>query len=110
MPALLSSSNGLTDVQVQAEVMMRVDSFYMVWMAALMLFGLHLLLVGVLAYRSGHVPRALGVLLVIAGVGYAYDTVGTLMVQDAPIISTFTFVGEFLLALWLLVRGSRLTV
>jgi len=108
-PTLLTSPGGLTEAQVEAEVMMRIDSFDTVWMAGLMLFGLHLLLVGTLAFSSGYVPRALGVLLVIAGVGYAYDTVGTLLVQDAPTVSTVTFLGEFLLALWLVVRGPRLT-
>jgi hypothetical protein len=79
-------------------------------MAALILFGVHLALLGHLAYVSGFVPRALGVLLVIAGAGYAFDSFVTVFASGAPFPdSTVTFLGEFLLGVWLLVRGHRLT-
>jgi Domain of unknown function (DUF4386) len=37
-------------------------------------FGLHLFLIGYLAYRAGYVPRVLGFLLAISGLGYATDS------------------------------------
>jgi hypothetical protein len=46
-----------------------VDAYYTVWHVGLILFGVHLLLVGVLAYRSGFMPKVFGILLVIAGLG-----------------------------------------
>ena len=79
--------------------------------AGLLLFGLHLLIVGCLAYRSGYVPRVLGVLLAVAGLGYVVDSIGAILFQGSwTDVSSFTFIGEFLLALWLVVRGRRLTV
>jgi hypothetical protein len=63
----------------------------------LILFGVHLLLIGHLAHRSGFMPKIFGVLLVIAGLGYLVDGFGAVLVQDYAIsIGQFTFVGEWL--------------
>ena len=78
--------------------------------AGLVLFGAHLVLIGYLAYRSGYMPRILGVLLVVAGLGYVFDSVGFVLSESPLEVSTVTFVGEFLLCLWLLIRGRRMTV
>ncbi len=95
--------------QLQAHALLGINSFGDVWRAGLFLFGVHLLIIGYLAYRSGYVPRLLGVLLALAGLGYVVDTVGTLISDGAWVdVSLFTFIGEFLLALWLVIRGRRL--
>ena len=47
-------------------------------------------------------------LLVIAGAGYAFDTVAAVLGLELSPVSAFTFLGELLLALWLLVAGRRL--
>jgi len=97
--------------QVQAQAMLKVDAYHEIWSAALILFGAHLLLEGYLALRSGYVPRILGVLIGLAGAGYVFDSFGSLLSPGSSVtISAVTFVGEFLLALWLVFRGSRLTV
>jgi hypothetical protein len=97
--------------QLQAQALLGINAFGDVWAAGLFLFGIHLLIIGYLAYRSGYVPRLLGVLLAIAGLGYVVDTVGTLLSDDSWVdVSLFTFIGEFLLALWLVIRGRRLTI
>ena len=76
----------------------------------MLLFGLHLFLVGCLAHRSGFVPRLLAVLVCLAGAGYAFDSVaGVLSNGAAPAVATVTFLGELLLGLWLLARGRRLS-
>ncbi|MFJ2239319.1 DUF4386 family protein [Streptomyces sp. NPDC087859] len=49
---------------------------YGIWNAGLIFFGIHLLL-GLLAFRSDYVPRVLGVLLALAGLGYLVDSLGT---------------------------------
>lgn len=97
--------------QRDALVLAEVDAFYDVWDAGLLLFGLHLLVIAYLAYRSGFVPRWLGVLLAIAGTGYALDSVAAVMSGGSwPAISTFTFLGEPLLAFWLVLRGRHLVL
>jgi hypothetical protein len=93
--------------QLQAQVMLKVEAFDHLWMAALLLFGAHLALLGYLAYRSGYVPRLIGVLLVVSGAGYAFDTFSSVLSADPMVISTVTFLGEFLLAVWLTARSGR---
>ena len=95
--------------QVNAQAMLGITAFNDIWYAGLFLFGLHLLLIGYLAYRSGYVPRLLGVLLAIAGLGYAADSLAAVLSQGTwTDISSFTFLGEFLLALWLVIRARRI--
>ena len=93
--------------QLQAQVMVKLEAFDHTWMAALLLFGAHLALLGYLAYRSGCVPRLIGILLVVSGAGYAFDTFSSVLSADPMVISTFTFLGEFLLAVWLVIRSGR---
>jgi hypothetical protein len=96
--------------QLQAQALSGIHSFGEVFGAGLLLFGLHLLVVGCLAYRSGYVPRVIGVLLAVAGLGYVVDSVAAILFRGSwTDVSSFTFIGEFLLALWLVVRSSRVT-
>jgi len=76
----------------------------------LILFGIHLAIVGYLAYVSGYVPKLLGVLLVIAGAGYVFDSLASTVLASPPgSVATVTFLGELLLALWLVARGRRVS-
>lgn len=114
IPDLLNSEGSsavFTAEELQGQVLLKTTTFDDIWMAGLILFGVHLLLVGYLAYKSGYVPRVLGVLLVIAGAGYAFDSLVTVLSGGSPFaISTVTFLGEFLLGLWLLIRGRRISL
>ena len=95
--------------QVNAQAMLGITAFNDIWYVGQFLFGLHLLLIGYLAYRSGYVPRVLGALLAISGLGYATDSLGAVLSQGTwTDISSFTFLGEFLLALWLVIRARRI--
>jgi hypothetical protein len=110
IPGLLRGAlKAFTPEQLQAQALLKVDAFNDIWFAGLILFAAHLVLVGYLAYRSGYVPRLLGALIVVAGLGYAFDSIGTVLSESPPAISAVTFVGEFLLGVWLLLRGRRLT-
>jgi hypothetical protein len=93
--------------QLHAQALLRADAYHDIWMGGLVLFGVHLLLIGYLAFRSGYVPKILGVLLAVAGFGYVFDSVGAVLSESAPVISTVTFLGEFLLGIWLVVRSRR---
>jgi hypothetical protein len=97
--------------QVNAQALLGVLAYKDIWYVSQFLFGLHLLVIGYLAYRSGYVPRLLGALLAIAGLGYAADSIGTILSSGSwTDISSFTFLGEFLLALWLVIRARRIAV
>jgi hypothetical protein len=95
--------------QVHAQAMLGITAFNDIWYVGQFIFGAHLLLIGYLAYRSGYIPRVLGALLVIAGTGYAIDSLGAVLTQGSwTDVSSFTFLGEFLLAIWLVIRARRI--
>jgi uncharacterized protein DUF4386 len=89
-------------------VMASIASFDNGWDIMLAIFGLHLLVLGYLLFRSADFPRFLGVLVVIAGAGYLADTFTLILVPDfAFTFSVYTFVGEALLIVWLFYRAIK---
>lgn len=79
--------------------------------AAEILWGLWLLPLGILAYRSRFMPRFLGIWLVINGFAYiASSFAGLLFPQYEEMVSNFLFpalFGELAFMLWLVIRGAR---
>ena len=72
---------------------------------AYIFYGLWLFPLGYLVFKSGYMPRILGVLLIIAGFGYLNDFFKFFLFPNLPPIGQFTFIGELLLVLWLLIKG-----
>jgi Domain of unknown function (DUF4386) len=106
-----TSRQGSGAARVHAQALSDINRFTDIWHAGLILFGLYLLVIAWLAWRSGYVPRLLSVLVAIAGLGYIYDSIGQFVSGGSwTQVSTVTFIGEFLLALWLVIRGRRITV
>ena len=62
-----------------AQAMTAVNEFQGAWDVALVVFGLHLLVLGYLALRSSHIPGLLGILVMVAGLGYLVDSFGGLL-------------------------------
>ncbi len=95
--------------QLQAQVMSSIASFDNGWAGiALAIFGLHLLGLGYLLFRSAHFPGFLGVLVIISGGGYLADSFTRILVPDFGFtFSLFTFVGEALLIVWLFWRAIK---
>lgn len=106
-----ASTPALQSDQLHAQVTTSVTAFHNGWDLALVIFGLHLIGLGVLLYRSVDFPRFLGGLVVLAGIGYLADALGRTFVPGYTLtISTFTFVGEALLIVWLFklaIKGTR---
>jgi hypothetical protein len=76
----------------------------------LIFFGVECVVVGYLIARSGYLPKALGVMMQIAGVCYVVSSFAVLVYPPIgtklfPFILLPPFVAELSLALWLLVRG-----
>jgi hypothetical protein len=94
--------------QVYAQVMLSLNAFNSGWDIGLAFFGLHLVVVGYLAFKSGYVPKLLGILLIIAGLGYLIDSLGKILIPNYNVsIAMFTFIGEALLFIWLLWKGTK---
>ena len=107
---LLSGADYLTVFtadQLQALVPLFLDLHEHGLQIASIFWGLWLLPMGYLVFKSGFLPRILGVLLIIAGFGYLIDCVTFFLFPNFDvIISYYTSIGEFpLLPLWLLIKG-----
>jgi hypothetical protein len=94
--------------EIQAQVMLSLNAFRDTWDVGYIFFGLHLTLLGVVACRSGFIPKYLGILLLIAGVSYLIDYIGLLIFPDLGVeISIIFGWGELIFMLWLLIRGGK---
>ena len=94
--------------QLHAQVMLSLRAFSDGWDIGIVFFGLHLALLGYLVFKSGYIPRILGALLVIAGLGYLIDSfVVFLLPNQEMTIAMFTFIGELLFMFWLLLKGGK---
>lgn len=89
--------------------LLELERFNDGWMIGQIIFGFHLLVLGVVAWRSVAVHKAFGLLLLIAGLGYLFDGVTHLLFPAFGFeLALFTFPGEVLFIFWLLIKGRRL--
>ena len=106
---LLSGADYLTAFgtdQLHAQVMLFLDLHEHGIFIAQLFWGLWLFPMGYLVYKSGFLPRIIGVLLMIGCFGYLIDSVVFFLLPNIDAtISGFTFWGELLLPLWLLIKG-----
>jgi len=71
----------------------------------LVFFGLYLLSVGILIFKSAFLPRIIGVVMVLAGLSYMPFLSPPLARSMQPYILFFPAIGQISLTLWLLVMG-----
>jgi hypothetical protein len=95
--------------QIQAQVMLATEAFSDGWAIGFVFFGLHLILLGCLVFRSGFIPRILGILVGVAGLGYTVDTFGGFLWAGYDLsIGLYTGWGELLLMVWLIFMSGKL--
>jgi hypothetical protein len=96
--------------QINAQVMIALESFNATWLVGLAAFGLHLVLLGVLVIRSGLASKWMAYLLMVAGGAYVLDTIANATLANyadlAPVflavVALPSVIGEGWLGLWLL--------
>ena len=92
--------------QLQAMVPLFLDLHDHGIIIAQIFWGFWLFPMGYLVFKSGYIPRILGVLLIIGGFGYLLDSFTLILFPNFDVtFSEFTFIGELLLPLWLLIKG-----
>jgi Domain of unknown function (DUF4386) len=73
-------------------------------LSSLAFFGPYCLLIGYLIIRSGFLPRVLGVLMALAGMGWLIR-LSPLAIQWSTYLEVLGFLAEASLMLWLIVKG-----
>lgn len=105
----------LEKASIDAQALVAVDTFNAAWLIGLLVFGLHLGLLGFLIVRWNAAPAALGWLLMVAGTAYVVDTVANALLADyqdhaglfLAAVAVPSIVGEGWFGLWLLLRAGR---
>jgi hypothetical protein len=101
--------------QLHALVLLFLDGHSIGYSIGLVLFGLSLFVLGYLVFKSGYFPRILGVLLIVASLGYLIDSFASFLLPNyenyeaifALVVFLPAFVGELSMCLWLLVKGVK---
>lgn len=83
------------------------------YLIGLVFFAAHLLVLAYLLIKSSWFPSWLGVILGVAGVGYAADSFGFFLVSGydgtlSPVLLAPAVIAEFSMIAWLLLKGVRL--
>jgi hypothetical protein len=100
---------------LHAQVMLFIESFRIGWVIGLVFFGLHLLVIGYLMFKSGFMPKIVGVLLIISAFGYLIDSFAHFLLSNYTdyelifllIVAVPGIIAELSLCFWLLIKGVK---
>ena len=103
---------------VQSQVMLFLNAFDYEWLIGLTFFGLHCFLLGYLIIKSDYVPRLIGLILIVAALGYIIDSFAHFLMNNyreyedlfLMIVAVPAIVAELSLCLWLLIKGTKAKV
>lgn len=99
----------LASDQIPGQVMLSLSAFRDWWAFSFFFFAIHLVLLGYLAFKSGYIPKWVGISLVIAGIGYMVSTVQRYLLPKINLeFITITYFGELIFMFWLLIKGRRI--
>ncbi len=110
---LLTQPQGMPVEMAHALAWLSLKSYANDIVIASVFWGLWLLPFGYLVIKCGRLPRVLGALLMLGGLGYLIDILGEVLLPGYAHIAFFDYVhlpgalGEVGTCLWLLVMGMR---
>lgn len=110
---LLSHAQGMPVDMAHALAWLSLKSYANDIVVASVFWGLWLLPFGYLVIKCGRLPRVLGALLMLGGLGYLIDIFGEVLLPGYAHLAFFNYVhlpaalGEVGTCLWLLVMGIR---
>ena len=101
--------------QLNAQVMLALQTFESMWSLGLIIFGGHLLCLGYLLNQSSSVPKVWSILILIAGFGYAFIHLSKLILPQFEdflsivemILMLPMILGELGLGVWLIVKAAK---
>jgi len=91
--------------QLHALVLLLFKMYAQSYSIGLVFFGLFDILIGYLIFKSTFLPRILGVLMALAGLGWLTYLFPALATSLSVYVQVFGILGEAALLLWLLVMG-----
>lgn len=99
--------------QTEAMTLLAINGYRMGFVAAQLFFGTWLFPLGYLVYKSGFLPRILGVLLILDGVAEMIWFLQAFLLPAYPQIkapgTAVSLLAEVGLALWLLIKAVKVT-
>lgn len=99
-------SSAFTSDQLNSMVSFFLDLHHYGLQIAGIFFGLWLFPMGYLVFKSTYIPKIIGILLILTCIGYLIDFTTFFLFPSFPIIiSEYTWLGEVLMVLWLLIKG-----
>ncbi|MEP7012521.1 MAG: DUF4386 domain-containing protein [Acidobacteriota bacterium] len=99
--------------QLQAMTALAMKAHVFGFGIALLLFGPFFLVTGYLIFKSGYLPKPIGVLYQLAGLGYMFNGFVLVLAPQLAgpafmIMAVPAFLGETSFAAWLLIKGVRI--
>jgi hypothetical protein len=87
-----------------------VYSYATIKLIGYLFFTCHILVTGYAVYKSGYIPRILGVLLMIAFISYILAFYLSFIVPEALLLifMLFMIIGELSLSIWLIFKSAKL--
>ena len=97
--------------QLQAQAMLFINLYENGFMIAQLFYGAWLFPLGFLVFKSGYLPRILGIVLMVECFGWLMRPFQFFLFPSYEVISYLSFaigfIGEFSLTLWLLIMGAK---
>jgi hypothetical protein len=106
-------AQAMSSAQLQAQIRLSLDAYRNGMLVSQIFWGLWLFPFGYLVFKSGFLPRILGILLMLGCVGYLITFLGTVLYPGyadtavASYVSLPGSIGEIGICLWLLIVGVR---
>ena len=105
--------SAFSNTQLQALARLSLTQHEYGFAVGLVFFGVSCLMVGYLMFRSGYFPKALGILQGLAGVCYLLNSFILILhpsfADRVAVVLLVSFLGELGTAVWLAVKGVRMT-
>ena len=102
--------------QLHSLVLLFLEAHSTGYAIGLVFFGINCFILGYLIFKSGYIPKTLGILLIVASFGYLIDSFANFLLPNyesyenifLPLVFVPAFIAELSLCLWLLVKGIKI--
>jgi hypothetical protein len=105
----LANLPGIEEVYRQNQVLQLVNARRIEMHLAYIVFGFYLMLGGILICISSYIPKALGIMVILAGISWIIISLQPYFFMDYNLSWVMYFgMGELFFGIWLLVKGTRI--